>query len=394
MGNSSDGQSVPPENENRSHIRWRGDDGAGSSERHTNDGSAPRRPRCDRGLQRPLHRDRALRAGASSPCEARARHHLPDARAPPPDRLPARASGRRRTCAARRSITTISSVSAAAPWRTPSCARLPRSKRSRAGTASAPSRTSSRSTAPAGTACELDRDPARLADRPVHAGRRDRRAAAASRADDADRAHGRDRDRSRALRGAAGGDRRGRQRRSRHRARRARLPDLLPRRAGARPASPRRRGSGSRSRAGRRAGRGRALDAQLHRRTRDRPRVRRQHDDRDPRVRGRRRARLRGRHEHGQLHPQPERQPAARDDLARCRCDRAPGRSDGRGDDLDLRVRARAPARALRGLLPVHGRDRPASGGAPAPVPPTGRAHRSGVRVPSSAWRPSPEWPS
>ena len=293
-----------------------------------------------------------------------------------------------------RSITTISSVSAAAPWRTPSCARLPRSKRSHAGTASAPSRTSSRSTAPAGTACELDRDPARLADRPVHAGRRDRRSAAASRADDADRAHGRDRDRSRALRGAAGGDRRGRQRRPRHRARRPRLPDLLPRRAGARPAPPRRRGSGSRSRAGRRAGRGGALDAQLHRRPRDRPRVRRQHDDRDPRVRRRRRARLRGRHEHGQLHPQPERQPAAGDDLARCRMrsrrwsERRSGRRSRspstRSATCSRSTRASSCSWARPTCFRRRTSTRPACG--------SGSPRRGSWR--SSAWRPSPERPS
>ena len=94
----------------------------------------------------------------------------------------------------------------------------------------------------------------------------------------------------------------------------ARLPRLLPRRAGARPPPPRRRRAGPRPRPGRRARRARALAAQLHRRARDRARVRRS----TPRP-----AllvfiavvspRLRRRAEHGQLRPQPVRRPPAGD---------------------------------------------------------------------------------
>ncbi len=131
------------------------------------------------------------------------------------------------------------------------------------------------------TACELDRDPARRADRPLDARRRARRAAPAPRADDADRAHGG------IVVGVAlfdvlpeaidaVGDAAPRRRRSSALG----FLDLLPRRARTRPPPPRRARAGSRARAGRRAGRGGALAAQLHRRARDRPRVRRRHDDR------------------------------------------------------------------------------------------------------------------
>ena len=82
---------------------------------------------------------------------------------------------------------------------------------------------------------------------------------------------------------------------------RRRVPRLLPRRAGAGPPSPRRPRAGARPPPGRARWRPRALGPQLHRRARDRARVRPRHDDRGARVHRRGQPRLRRRPEHGQL---------------------------------------------------------------------------------------------
>ena len=76
--------------------------------------------------------------------------------------------------------------------------------------------------------------------------------------------------------------------------------------------------------------------AQLHRRPRDRPRLRARHGDRRARLHRRDQPRLRRRPEHGQLRAQPVRRPAPGEALARDRRLRAAGRRDRRQRDHRL----------------------------------------------------------
>ena len=158
------------------------------------------------------------------------------------------------------------------------------------------------------------------------------------------------------------------------------LPRLLLRRAGADPPPPRRslRGQGPQPRRGPR--RARALDPQLHRRSRDRARLRPRRDHRAARLRRRDQPRLRRRAEHGQLRPQPVGRPAPGPPLAADRRRRPAARRGRRHPGQRLRRDPRLHPLPLLGLLPLHGGDRPAARGPRARLLGQGRAHRLGLR--------------
>ena len=121
---------------------------------------------------------------------------------------------------------------------------------------------------------------------------------------------------------------------------------LLLRRAGAGSAPSRRPRRGARARTGRGPRRPRPLRPQLHRRPRDRPRVRPRRYHRVPRLHRRRQPRLRRWPQHRQLHPQPVRRSQAGDTLADGRCDRAAAGGDRRLAADGLRRRRSATCSA------------------------------------------------
>ena len=116
----------------------------------------------------------------------------------------------------------------------------------------------------------------------------------------------------------------------------------------------------------------RVVGAQLHRRARNRPRLPGRHLDRAAGLHRRRLTRLRRRHEHGGVHPPAGRLRPLCDAVARARRGSADLRRDRRHGRHGQRAASRLPARRLRRVLPLHGRDRPPAGGARSSVAATG----------------------